>query len=394
MTSVFYALFLFFYFYSHVHFSSSELNFCYAIVLQDLPSSIVSPPKSVYELGTTKSMSNSLSLDTQNQLYSHQLPMNTELSNQIMSMLAPYSQSPLLFPMPMETCNYNYTLQQKLQATKQKLKRNNSKEKLESKRSTSNKADKSDTNRLTNGRSKKNTGNKSGGEIKNAKNFKSVHGVKTTKIPKSDRLELGKSSNEKKPKELKLFPCPDPVVEINKLPSANNACNSFSEEFTPIAGPSQNSKSIEMSYEKPNEILTAQQAIASTGSVSVSKVKLPVAAKMAGSRKSVYIDLDCAAEQARLKSSILQNKSPEKKNTAPVSLNPAMLLSSCPGLSITPIVNEMSVLHPTQNTSTTMPPPSNNFNFKQLQHLGNSLTITKTEKNGSKKSSPELILLD
>jgi hypothetical protein len=307
-------------------------------------------------------------------------------------MLAPYSQSPLLFPMPMETCSYSYTLQQKLQATKQKLKRNNSKEKSESKRLTNNKADKSEANRLINGRSKKNTGNKSGGELKIAKNLKSVHGVKTKKISKSDRLELEKTSNENRPNELKSFPLPDSVVEINKLPSAKNAYNSFSEDFAAVAGPSQNSKSIQMHYDKPNETVAAHQAISSTGSVTVSKVKLPAAAKIAGSRKSVYIDLDCAAEQARLKSTILQ-KIPEKKNTVPVSLNPAMLLSSCPGLSITPIVNEVSVML-SQNTPTTIPPPSKNFHFKQLEHLGNSLTITKTEKNGSKKSSPELIILD
>lgn len=311
--------------------------------------------------------------------------MNTELSNQIMSMLAPYSQSPLMFPMPMETCSYNYTLQQKLQATKQKLKRNNNKEKLELKRSTSNKADKSDANRLTNGRSKKNPGKKSGSELKIVKNSKSS--VKTTKLLKSDRLVIDKLPNENKPNEISVSHCSDSIVEINKLPSANNVRNSLSEASTATAGLSHNSISIQTSYDKPKETAAAQQAMPLTGGITVSKVKLPVTTKTAAPRKSVYIDLDSAAEQARLKSTIIQNKSPETKSTGPVSLNPAMLLSSCPGLSITPIVSEMSVLRQTQNTSTTMPPPPpKNFHFKELQHLGNSLTITKTEKNENKKS--------
>lgn len=339
-------------------------------------------------------MSTSLSLDTQKQLYSHQLPTNTELSNQIMSTLVPYSQSPLLFPMPVETSSYNYTLQQKLQATKQKLKRNNSKEKLESKRST--KAGKSDANRLINGKSKKNAGNKRGSELKVAKNYKSLHAVKTTKLPRGDCLEYEKYPNENKLNELKSSHCSESIVEITKFPSANNACKPFSEASEAAAGPSHNSKPIPTSYDNPEETAAALQATMVTGGVTVSKVKIPVMPKTASSRKSVYIDLDSAAEQARLKSTILHNKIPETNNTGPVSLNPAMLLSSCPGLSITPIVNELSTVRQTQSSSTAMPPPSpsKNFHFKQLQHLGNSLTITKTEKNGNKKSSSELILLD
>lgn len=347
----------------------------------DLTSPIANP-KSTCVLNPSQTLSTQISLENQKRLYSpqvsHPLPMNTQLSNQIMSMFAPYTQSPL-FPMTQET-SYNYTLQQKLLATKQKLKKNSNKPKAESKRSAISKTDKSD--RLPNGKPKKSSSIKISIESKIVRNSK-LPNNKSTKRPKTTRLELCKSLNipHNTLNELKSPHNLDSIVEINKLPNS--------------IGQSQ----------KPNNLSSVKQKAikhtTATTLLAVDKSKPTIMTKPTSSRnpKSVYIDLDSAAEQARLKSTILHNKSPEVKKTATVSLNPAMLLSSCPGLSITPVVNandnrkaietSLASRH-VQNVQTI----TNNFNFEQFQHLGNSLTITKSEKNVNKKSKPELILID
>lgn len=329
-----------------------------------------------------------MSLENQKQLYSpqvsHPLPMNTQLSNQIMSMFAPYTQSPL-FPMTQET-SYNYTLQQKLQATKQKLKKNsNNKPKAESKRSTISKTDKSDAHRLPNGKQKKSSSVKISIESKIVRNSK-LFNNKSTKKPKSNRLEPCKSLNisHNTHNELKPSHNLDSIVEINKLPY----------------------NIVQPQKQKPNNLsLVKQKAVKQTMAstlLTMDKSKPTIMMKPTNSHnpKSVYIDLDCAAEQARLKSTILQNKSPEIKKTATVSLSPAMLLSSCPGLSITPVVNANDNRKATETSLASrhvqnIPTITQNFNFEQFQHLSNSsLTITKSEKNFNKKSKPELILID
>lgn len=327
-----------------------------------------------------------MSIENQKRLYSpqvsHALPLNTQLSNQIMSMFAPYTQSPLMYPINQET-SYNYTLQQKLQATKQKLKKPINKPKAETKRSTNSKTEKSDAHRLPN-KPKKSTSIKTSIDSKIVRNPKlSIN--KPTKRPKINRLELSKTLNisHSTPNELKTSHNLDSILEINKL------SNSISQ--------SQNQKPNNLSSDKPKAVKHSMAATL----VPMGKSKPTMMTKTTSSRnpKSVYIDLDSAAEQARLKSTILQNKNPETKKTATVPLSPAMLLSSCPGLSITPVVNTndnrkpnetLLASHHVQNITTT----SKNFNFEQLQHLGNSLTITKSEKNTNKKSKPELILID
>ncbi|CAH1731820.1 unnamed protein product [Aphis gossypii] len=323
--------------------------------------------KSTSILNSSQTLSTQMSIENQKRLYSpqvsHALPLNTQLSNQIMSMFAPYTQSPLMYPINQET-SYNYTLQQKLQATKQKLKKPINKPKAETKRSTNSKTEKSDAHRLPN-KPKKSTSIKTSIDSKIVRNPKlSIN--KPTKRPKINRLELSKTLNisHSTPNELKTSHNLDSILEINKL------SNSISQ--------SQNQKPNNLSSDKPKAV---KHSMAAT--------LVPM----------VYIDLDSAAEQARLKSTILQNKNPETKKTATVPLSPAMLLSSCPGLSITPVVNTndnrkpnetLLASHHVQNITTT----SKNFNFEQLQHLGNSLTITKSEKNTNKKSKPELILID
>lgn len=303
-----------------------------------------------------------------------------------MSLLAPCKQSPLMFPMSLEPCNYNITLQQKLLATKQKLKRSNSKQKIETKRTSSIK-DRIEHGQLSNGRPKKNSTNKSS-ELKIVKNQKSSNIIKAVKQMKSGgTAELDKSKSHHN------F---DSIVDFSKV-----IHHSIGFKFGE-ATPPPSLKSNKTSSDKLKSSTVKQTATAT--SVAVSNVKPTVSTKTASSRnsKSVYIDLDSAAEQARLKSTILQNKNPEKKNSAPVSLSPAILLSSCPGLSITPVVNTMNdnsgrknATINDQSTSRQIPnvSTSKNFNFEQLQQLGNSLTITKSEKS-KKQTAPELILID
>jgi len=298
-------------------------------------------------------------------------------------MFAPYTQSPL-FPMTQET-SYNYTLQQKLLATKQKLKKNSIKSKTESKRSPISKTDKiSDVHRLPNSKLKKSSSIKVSIESKIVQCSK-LSNNKPTKRPKTNHLELCKSLNisHNTLNELKSSQNLDSIVEINKLSNS--------------IGQSQKQKPNNLSSVKQKAVKHAMAATLLT----IDKSKPTITTKPTSSRnpKSVYIDLDSAAEQARLKSTILHNKSPEVKKTATVSLSPAMLLSSCPGLSITPVVNtndnrkanetSLASRH-VQNIQTI----TKNFNFEQFQHLGNSLTITKSEKNVNKKSKPELILID
>jgi len=308
--------------------------------------------------------------------------MNTQLSNQIMSMFAPYTQSPL-FPMTQET-SYNYTLQQKLQATKQKLKRNSIKPKTESKRSIISKIDKSDIHRLPIGKQKKSYSLKTTIESKIMRNSK-LPNNKPTKRPKTNHLELGKSLNNSQNilDKIKSSHDLDSNVEINKLP------NSIEQ--------SQKQKSNNLSSIKQKAV---KHSMATT-LLAIDKSKLTIMTKTTSSRnpKSVYIDLDSAAEQARLKSTILHNKSPEIKKTTSVSLNPAMLLSSCPGLSITPVVNandnrKANEISSASNHVQNIPTITKNFNLEQFKHLGHSLTITKSEKNVNKKTKPELILID
>lgn len=298
-----------------------------------------------------------------------------------MSMLVPYSQSPLMYPLPLETCSYAYTLQQKLQATKQKLKRSNSKQKIESKRSTYSKVDKVDTNRSMTFKPKKHSSsNKFSslgiGKESKIKNQKST--VNTTKQPKRDHLENSSTSLHISSNNL------NSPLQNNKLPK--HLSNKFNETVSP---PLQNTKPLKTYSDK---LKTSGIKILGNGNANNVKPIVMTKVNMARNTKSVFIDLDSAAEQARLKSTIFQNKSPEKKKTIPLSLNPAILLSSCPGLSITPVMNandnimhrkglEPSTSRQIQNSST-----SNNFNFEQqFQHLSNSLTITKTEKNANNK---------
>jgi len=336
-------------------------------------------------LNSSQASSTQLSLENQKRLYSpqvsHPLPMNTQLSNQIMSMFAPYTQSPL-FPMTQET-SYNYTLQQKLQATKQKLKRNSIKPKAEPKRSIISKIDKLDIHQVPNGKQKKSSILKTSIESKIVRNPKLTNN-NPTKNPKTNGLELCKSLNisQNMLNEIKSSHNLDSNIEINKLPNSIDQ----SQKQKP-----NNSSSIKQK--------TVKHSIAAT-LLAIDKSK-PIMPKTTSSRnpKSVYIDLDSAAEQARLKSTILHSKTPEIKKTTTVSLSPAMLLSSCPGLSITPVVNpndnrkanETSLV---SNHVQNIPTITKNFNLEQFKHLGNSLTITKSEKNGNKKTKPELILID
>lgn len=328
---------------------------------------------------------------------SHSLS-NKQLPNQIMSLLAPCTQSPLMFPMSLEPCNYNITLQQKLLATKQKLKRSNSKQKIETKRSTTNKdKDRTDSGQLLNGKPKK-TNNKSN-ELKTMRNQKPSNIVKILKQMKSGGIVESDKPVKILTDKSKLHHNLDSIVDFSKVIH-------HSIGFKPNeAAPSLSLKSNKTSSDKPKT--SAVRPLATSTGVAVNNAKLTASISTASPRnsKSVFIDLDSAAEQARLKSTILQNKNPEKKNTAPVSLSPAILLSSCPGLSITPVVNTTNdntgrkttmINEPSTSRQVPNVPASKNFNFEQLQQLGNSLTITKSEKNGNSKKqiAPELILID
>lgn len=333
-------------------------------------------------MDTPPSTSTLSSFEAQKPTNSHQVSHLPQLQNtpemmstHIKSMLA---QSSLMFPLPVETCSYSYTLQQKLQATKQKLKRSNNKQKTELKRSTNNKSDNDVNNISSINRPKKHLINKTN-ETKIVKYHKSPN-INLTKQSKNNHLEHNKSL-EISPSTLnRLANNLNSAVEIKKIPNnPNNLCNK-------IASLSHNLKT----YDKPKLKASTSNVKSST---ITTKTTIP-----SRNLKSVYIDLDSTVEQARLKSTILLNKPLEKKKTASVSLSPTLLLSSCPGLSITPVVNSndnATRLKKEQSTSVeyrNTPTKSKNFNFEQLKHLGNSVTITKTEKN--KKESPALILID
>lgn len=303
-----------------------------------------------------------------------------------MSMLSPYTHSPLMFPMSLSG-NYTYTLQQKLQATKQKLKRSN-KLKTESKRSSGHKADKVDAGHSANDRPRKHSSNKSN-DLKTVQNQKSSNVQQPQPdviCPQPSKLSVfpGKY-NEPKPSHIS-----EPVAN-----TSNRVPNIFADyQFAEGAAPF--SKKPKPPHKTPSEKSKMSSAIR--------QQTTPKPLAIPRNPKSVYIDLDSAAEQARLKSTVLQNKVPERKTTTPVPLSPAMLLSSCPGLSITPVVGaadkirkpvdapslSRSIVH-----SSSTKPTTSNFNFEHLQQLGNSITITKAEKSGGNKSStPEVILLD
>lgn len=307
-------------------------------------------------------------------------------------MLVPYSQSPLMYPLPLETCSYAYTLQQKLQATKQKLKRSNNKQKIELKRPPNNKGDKVDTYRSMSFKPRKNISNNKFSNLGNGKDLKSKSlkspanaAKQTTKI---DHLEHSSksihiSSNNLNDIQLNNNLESVEIVEINKLPK--NVNNKFKETFSPV----QNPKGLKTYSNKPRK-----SAVKVLSNGNVNNVK-PIVTKKTNTARNTkmyteYIDLDSAAEQARLKSTIFQNKSPEKKCTIPVSLNPAMLLSTCPGLSITPVLNANdNNMHHTvvgEQSSHQIRTNLNSFSFEQqFQRLSNSLTITKSEKNTNNK---------
>lgn len=327
-------------------------------------------------VSTSQPVSTPLTIETQNSLnsqqISHPLPLNPQerMSNQIISMLDPYAQSPLMFSIPQEMHSYTYSLQQKLQATKQKLKRNNI-QKIEKRINNL----KSDISRLPYGRPKKSSSIKSN-EFKVLQNHKSPS-MKSVNQPRSDSLEFDKSSiiSHKFNESTHNF---GSAVEVIKLPP-NNVYKKIGEATSSTQKPNKTP------YDKP-KVANVKQTMAELGIV-MSKVKPTSTMKTTinpHNQKSVYIDLDSVVEQVRLKSTIVQNKSQEKKMISSVPLNPAMLLSSCPGLSITPIVNTKNTNHHVkepskscqiQNTSTK--PMS--INLEQLHHLGNSLTITKAE---------------
>lgn len=109
-----------------------------------------------------------------------------------------------------------------------------------------------------------------------------------------------------------------------------------------------------------------------TSGVTISKIESSSTTKSniySQSPKSVCINLDSAVKQSHLKSTLLKKNSFENKKTTSVFPTPAMLLSSCPGLSITPILN-------TNNTNTGTKMKSCN-----VEQLGNSVTITTIDKN-------------
>lgn len=316
------------------------------------------------------------------QLYSNKTSYSSPLQNtqEIMSMLAPLKHSPPVFPLSLEPSSYTNTLQQKLQATKQKLKRNNTKQKVELKRLTNNKLVKS-IHSLPSSKPIKTSTNKNTNS-KTLLNNKSLN-VKPTKQYKNNNLELNAFLNTSH----KEFEEPtynlDSAVEIKMLP----------DKFIKAPLLTQKSKIIN----KPKSTTFKQGMIAAGVSISKVEPSTMIKTKMIPQKsKSVYINLDSAAEQARLKSTILI-KGVEKKKTASLPLDPAILLSSCPGLSITPIVSsndnisyqlkEQKVSHQIQTPTA----KSKNCNF---EHLSNSVTITKTEKNSNKKSSTEVILID
>lgn len=318
-------------------------------------------------------------------------------SHEIMlkSMLNPYTQSSFKNPLPLSTST-SYTLQQKLQATKQKLKQNNNKHKTETKRSLGCKEDKAETHQSAIGRPNKYSNNKSI-EPKTGR-IQKPYKIKSTKLH-NDNLELNKSLNISLNKFNESIPILDLPIEINKIP--NHSFNTFSQHTSLAQKPKSNKISSDKSKVSP--IKQAMATLTTSTGLAISKVKPTMTTKTTSPRnpKSVYIDLDCAAEQARLKSTILQNKTPEKKSTVPITLNPAMLLSSCPGLSITPIIKttENNINRPAKELSTSRPIKNNSvqskiYNFEQLQQLSNSFTITKTEKNDNKKPAPAVILLD
>lgn len=325
---------------------------------------------------TTSTQCASESQKCTKQLHSNRTSYSSPLQNtqEIMSMLTPLKHSSPMFPLALEPSSYTNTLQQKLQATKQKLKRNNTKQKGEIKRLTNNKLVKSINNLPTSKpikTSNKNTNSKT-------VSFKKSLNVKPTKQCKNNNLELNAflntSHNEFEGPTYNL----DSAVEIKMLP----------DKFIKTPLLTQKSKTTS----KPKST-TIKQGMMAAG-VSISKVEpsTVIKTKMIPQKsKSVYINLDSAAEQARLKSTIL-NKNVEKKKTASLPLDPALLLSSCPGLSITPIVNSNdNISYQMKERIQTPITKSKNGNF---EHLSNSVTITKTEKNSNKKSLTEVILID
>lgn len=299
-------------------------------------------------------------------------------------------------PLPLNTST-SYTLQQKLQATKQKLKQNNNKQKTETKRSIGCKGDKTDMHQSTIGRPYKYSSNKNS-EPKIGQTQKSYK-TKSTKLYNNDNIELNKSLNVSFNKFNESIPCLDSSIEINKVP--NHSYNTFSQH----ASFAQKKKSNKMFPDKSKVSAIDQSLVTLTTStgLAISKVKPAMTTTKTTTShnpKSVYIDLDCADEQARLKSTILQNKTPEKKSSVPITLNPALLISSCPGLSITPIIKTTNNINRQVNEPSTsrqtkkIPVKPKIYNLEQLQQLSNSFSITKTEKNDNKKTAPELILID
>lgn len=293
-------------------------------------------------------------------------------TQEIMSILTPSNNSSSsIFPLSLETCSYSNTLQQKLLATKQKLKRIGTKQKTELKRSTFNKLAKS-TNNLPNIKLVKNSINKNNESIM----LGPEKLPKSMKELKSNNLELNNFLNPAHVNFNQSVQNSNSPIEIKMLPDKlTNAMSSASK--------SKSSDNFKFKTIKQG-MMTSGVTISKVESSSLSKSK-----NFPQIPKSVYINLDSAVEQARLKSTILQNNGFENKKTKPVSLTPAMLLSSCPGLSITPIVNtnhktnygpnKLSTSCQIQNTTT----KTKKCNF---EHFGNSVTITKAEKKIIPKS--------
>lgn len=293
-------------------------------------------------------------------------------TQEIMSILTPCNNSSSsIFPLSLETCSYSNTLQQKLLATKQKLKRISVKQKTELKRSTINKLVKG-TNNSPNSKPVKNSINKSNESII----------LRPEKFPKPMK-EL-KSNNL----ELKNFLNP---AHINFNQSVQNLNSPIEIKMLPDKLTNVMSSTSKSKISDNLKLKSIKQGMMTSG-VTISKVESSSTSKskhFPQNPKSVYINLDSAIEQARLKSTILQNNSFKNKKTKPVPLTPAMLVSSCPGLSITPIVNTINkTSYGPNNLSTSCQIQNTTTKTKKcnFEHLGNSVTITKAEKKIVPKS--------
>jgi len=286
-------------------------------------------------------------------------------TQEIMSVLASCSKnSSSVFPLSLEKCSYSNTSPKKLAAKEQKLKEINNKQKTKLKRLTNNKLVKINNN-LPNSKPVKNSINKSN----ESKIVLPEKLPDPTKELRHNNLNPNNFLNSTHNNFDHFVQNLDSPVEIIRLP--NKMSNVMS-----LALKSKISDKLKPATIKP-DMVTSEITISKVEPSSTTKSKI-----LSQKSESITFNLDSAVKLTRPKSTILQNYGLKNEKTTPVPITPAMLLSSCPGITIVPVVSTNNKINfgPNEFSMSSQIQDTSKIKNCDLEHFVNSVTINKVER--------------